>query len=597
MYALVVWLENGIEVEGVIPISWVDFIENVIYWPPGVDAKPYIEKLSTPLITSWRSFPLKKVKHKSEQKSECDDYTFTTTQETDSEEKDLKRKPKKKSFQDYVTGSETSDACATGGTKTGDSEHEKSNSDTSVACATGVTYTGGSEYKKSGTLPIPPNKKKSTSQAVISPGTNLASKSQLSGLSQTKTSTSQSLTKYSKSSNSGQSQTKTASSKSMTKNRQGSISGQSQTKIAPSKSQSKTTLSQSKSKSTPSQPQANKSSSGSLTGQNKTKTIYRSRSRSSSMSSLPLRSRSQSRSRSRSSSLGQINMSPFMCSTMLEDKSCRSRSRSKSNESRSRSKSKTYRHNRSHRSRSKSYRSRSRTNESSSQSKNKEYRKYRSRSKSYRSRSRSRSNESYARSIDRSNRSSRKSFDRSDRSVVPPDNSTRKSSTYKTEDKFPMPEARFQRRVLFKLCELSAEIQSLKRIKSVRQVGTVEEKDFFQADSIDEFNLLDERIKGPEERQKMVYHLSLIGGANTKQAVQNILERLMSNRLMSKFNSKGVKGKLSFESSETFKVVIASAMKGNNDITEHQVKEVISYHLKYAPYRKGGGKRYLDNNP
>ncbi|KAH3814816.1 hypothetical protein DPMN_143329 [Dreissena polymorpha] len=49
----------------------------------------------------------------------------------------------------------------------------------------------------------------------------------------TKTSTSQSLTKYSKSSNSGQSQTKTASSKSMTKNRQGSISGQSQTKIAP----------------------------------------------------------------------------------------------------------------------------------------------------------------------------------------------------------------------------------------------------------------------------------------------------------------------------------------------------------------------------
>ncbi|KAH3696231.1 hypothetical protein DPMN_090378 [Dreissena polymorpha] len=40
----------------------------------------------------------------SEQKSECDDYTFTTTQETDSEEEDLKRKPKKKSFQDYVTG-------------------------------------------------------------------------------------------------------------------------------------------------------------------------------------------------------------------------------------------------------------------------------------------------------------------------------------------------------------------------------------------------------------------------------------------------------------------------------------------------------------
>ncbi|KAH3817444.1 hypothetical protein DPMN_118980 [Dreissena polymorpha] len=69
-------------------------------------------------------------------------------------------------------------------------------------------------------------------------------------------------------------------------------------------------------------------------------------------------------------------------------------------------------------------------------------------------------------------------------------------------------------------------------------------------------------------------------------------------RLMSKFNSKGVEGKLSFDSSETFKVVIASAMKGNTqNVTEHTIKEHNSYHLKYDPYRKGKDERYIDNNP
>ncbi|KAH3791024.1 hypothetical protein DPMN_169234 [Dreissena polymorpha] len=90
-----------------------------------------------------------------------------------------------------------------------------------------------------------------------------------------------------------------------------------------------------------------------------------------------------------------------------------------------------------------------------------------------------------------------------------------------------------------------------------------------------------------------VNHLSLIGGSNRKKTLQIILERLMSKRLRCKFFSKGVKGKLSFDSSE---MQSSSAMKSNTEnVTEHKIKELISYHLKYAPHWKGGGKRYIYN--
>ncbi|KAH3805816.1 hypothetical protein DPMN_134125 [Dreissena polymorpha] len=54
----------------------------------------------------------------------------------------------------------------------------------------------------------------------------------------------------------------------------------------------------------------------------------------------------------------------------------------------------------------------------------------------------------------------------------------------------------------------------------------------------------------PLSLTSVVNHLSLIGGSNTKKTLQIVLERSMSKRLRCKFNSKGVKMKLSFDSSE-----------------------------------------------
>jgi len=62
MYVRAVWLEGANEEEGVIPESWVG--KDVIYWPPGANAKKAFEKCLLPAST-WRQFPLIKIKFRS----------------------------------------------------------------------------------------------------------------------------------------------------------------------------------------------------------------------------------------------------------------------------------------------------------------------------------------------------------------------------------------------------------------------------------------------------------------------------------------------------------------------------------------------------
>ncbi|XP_052769754.1 uncharacterized protein LOC128209659 [Mya arenaria] len=102
-----------------------------------------------------------------------------------------------------------------------------------------------------------------------------------------------------------------------------------------------------------------------------------------------------------------------------------------------------------------------------------------------------------------------------------------------------------------------------------------------------------ERIKIPDERHKMVQALSAIGGVNVRDNVKNILEKLMSNELISLFNMKGNNNKLSFKSSAICGIVIASAMKTKvkEGMTEHEVMLAVQTCLKYAPDRRGGGGR------
>ncbi|XP_053390874.1 uncharacterized protein DDB_G0287625-like, partial [Mercenaria mercenaria] len=78
-------------------------------WPPFANAEKAMKTRQTP-TQSWRMFKLVKLKYKSESRKDCEEYDNTTTIENtdDEEEPELKRKPKKKRYADFVTA-ETSE--------------------------------------------------------------------------------------------------------------------------------------------------------------------------------------------------------------------------------------------------------------------------------------------------------------------------------------------------------------------------------------------------------------------------------------------------------------------------------------------------------
>ena len=62
MWVRAVWFEGENEEEGVVPESWTN--NGFLFWPPGVDAKKALDRMSDPTST-WRKFTLKKIKFKS----------------------------------------------------------------------------------------------------------------------------------------------------------------------------------------------------------------------------------------------------------------------------------------------------------------------------------------------------------------------------------------------------------------------------------------------------------------------------------------------------------------------------------------------------
>ena len=60
-------MEGDEEQEGVVPANWVKNADGMIHWPPGIDARKALANKSEP-TSSWRRFPLVKIKIKSGEK-------------------------------------------------------------------------------------------------------------------------------------------------------------------------------------------------------------------------------------------------------------------------------------------------------------------------------------------------------------------------------------------------------------------------------------------------------------------------------------------------------------------------------------------------
>ncbi|KAJ7998905.1 hypothetical protein DPEC_G00209820 [Dallia pectoralis] len=162
---------------------------------------------------------------------------------------------------------------------------------------------------------------------------------------------------------------------------------------------------------------------------------------------------------------------------------------------------------------------------------------------------------------------------------------------------FPLPNEQFQEQVLGLLLDIR---QSVKELGG--RVGVLEHWNSsggsgtdFQFDTCRTYQdmaNLERVLEPPEVAAQMKQSLSRVGGNTLRDNVTRVMERVMTNELMSNFNMKGRKGtKKSFLTHTLSKIIIESIMITHPYATESAIIRLMANVLKYAPDRRGGGGR------
>ncbi|XP_048041239.1 uncharacterized protein LOC125265195 isoform X3 [Megalobrama amblycephala] len=106
VYARAVWVENGKQMEGVLPLNWIDTETKVVRWPLKNVSVAH-KRLLQPQ-EDWLSFEFVKVKVTSVSRQECEKYNYTSAQTEEEDTVSQKRMKKRRKFEDYVQGSDLS---------------------------------------------------------------------------------------------------------------------------------------------------------------------------------------------------------------------------------------------------------------------------------------------------------------------------------------------------------------------------------------------------------------------------------------------------------------------------------------------------------
>ncbi|XDV29262.1 hypothetical protein PO909_032399 [Leuciscus waleckii] len=106
VYARAVWVENGKQMEGVLPLNWIDTETKVVQWPLKNVSVAH-KRLLQPQ-EDWLSFEFVKVKVTSVSRQECEKYNYTSAQTEEEDTVCQKRMKKRRKFEDYVQGSDLS---------------------------------------------------------------------------------------------------------------------------------------------------------------------------------------------------------------------------------------------------------------------------------------------------------------------------------------------------------------------------------------------------------------------------------------------------------------------------------------------------------
>ncbi|XP_059424635.1 uncharacterized protein LOC132158931 [Carassius carassius] len=106
VYARAVWVENGKQMEGVLPLNWIDTENKVVRWP--LKNMSVAHKHLLQPQEDWLSFEFVKVKVTSVSRQECEKYNYTSAQTEEEDTVSQKRMRKRRKFEDYVQGSDLS---------------------------------------------------------------------------------------------------------------------------------------------------------------------------------------------------------------------------------------------------------------------------------------------------------------------------------------------------------------------------------------------------------------------------------------------------------------------------------------------------------
>ncbi|KTF79083.1 hypothetical protein cypCar_00014040 [Cyprinus carpio] len=106
-------------------------------------------------------------------------------------------------------------------------------------------------------------------------------------------------------------------------------------------------------------------------------------------------------------------------------------------------------------------------------------------------------------------------------------------------------------------------------------------------------NTLEQKLRAVDFKEKLINHLGLVGGFDTKDTVWRTMHRTISNDLAKSINWRGVNGKISLAALQIKDVVIDAVRKNvfSSTATNSEIENVMKRWLHLASDRDGGRKR------
>uniref|UniRef100_A0A672LHI4 DUF4806 domain-containing protein n=1 Tax=Sinocyclocheilus grahami TaxID=75366 RepID=A0A672LHI4_SINGR len=138
--------------------------------------------------------------------------------------------------------------------------------------------------------------------------------------------------------------------------------------------------------------------------------------------------------------------------------------------------------------------------------------------------------------------------------------------------------------------------QSILRIlnaKHPQDTDYVIERGLLPVKDLQALNTLEQKLQSVDFKEKLINHLGLIGGCDTKDTVWRTMHRTISNDLAKSINWRGVNGKISLAALQIKDVVIDAVRKNvfSSTATNSEIENVMKRWLHLASDRDGGRKR------